>query len=66
MTEARIAHGITRRLLDPDQYTRVSIPLERPCDLDDYAAAKNLIEPGAQAARVRHSDPIRRFFRAPP
>ena len=62
IAQARIAHEITRRLLGPEQYTRVNIPLERPYALDDYDAAKNLIEPGAQAARVGYPDLIRRFF----
>jgi len=62
IAQARIAHEIARRLLGPEQYTRVNVPLERPYALDDYEAAKNLIEPGAQAARVRYSDLIGRFF----
>ena len=62
IAQARISHEIARRLLGDDQYMRVNIPLERHYDLDDYDKAKNLIEPGAQAARVLFPDLKRRFF----
>ena len=62
IAQARISHEIALRLLDPEQYLRVNVPLERPYPLDDYDAAKNLIEPGAQAARVLYPELIRRFF----
>ena len=62
IAQARIAHEIARRLLGPKQYVRVNVPLERPYPLDDYDAAKNLIEPGSQAARVLFPDLKKRFF----
>ncbi len=62
IAQARISHEIAVRLLDPELYLRVNVPLERPYALDDYDAAKNLIEPGAQAARVLYPDLIQRFF----
>ena len=62
IAQARISHEIARRLLGPKQYLRVNIPLERPYRLDDYDAAKNLIEPGSQAARVLYPDLKTRFF----
>jgi len=62
IAQARISHEIALRLVDPEQYLRVNVPLERPYPLDDYDAAKNLIEPGGQAARVHYPDLIRRFF----
>jgi len=65
IAQARISHEIALRLLEPEQYLRVNVPLERPYALDDYDAAKNLIEPGAQAARVLYPDLIRRFFSTP-
>ena len=62
IAQARISHEIALRLLEPEQYLRVNVPLERPYALDDYEAAKNLVEPGAQAARVLYPDLIQRFF----
>ena len=62
IAQARISHEIALRLLDPEQYLRVNVPLERPYPLDDFDAAQNLIEPGAQAARVLYPELIRRFF----
>ena len=62
IAQARISHEIARRLLGPEQYLRVNVPLERHYDLDDYDAAKNLIEPGARAARVLYPDLKKRFF----
>ncbi len=62
IAQARISHEIARRLLGPEQYMRVNVPLERPYPLDDYDAAKNLIEPGAQAARVLYPELKKRFF----
>jgi patatin-like phospholipase/acyl hydrolase len=62
IAQARISHEIAKRLLGPKQYVRVNVPLERPYPLDDYDAAKNLIEPGAQAARVLYPDLKKRFF----
>jgi patatin-like phospholipase/acyl hydrolase len=62
IAQARISHEIARRLLGPKQYVRVNVPLERPYPLDDYDAARNLIEPGAQAARVHFPDLKKRFF----
>lgn len=62
IAQARISHEIAARLLAPEQYVRVNVPLERPYPLDDYKAARNLVEPGAQAARTRYPDLIRRFF----
>lgn len=62
IAQARISHEIARRLLGPEQYVRINVPLERPYGLDDYDAAKNLIEPGSQAARIWFPDLKTRFF----
>ena len=53
IAQARIVHEVTARLLSPGQYERVNIPLEHPYPLDDVAAARALLEPGAQEARTR-------------
>jgi predicted acylesterase/phospholipase RssA len=65
IAQARIAHEVARRLLRPGQYERINIPLEHPYPLDDYEAARLLIEPGAQEARVRYPDLRERFLSAP-
>lgn len=65
IAQARIAHEIARRMLDAGQYERVNIPLEHPYAFDDYEAATTLIEPGAQAARVRFVELKSRFLFAP-
>jgi patatin-like phospholipase/acyl hydrolase len=65
IAQARNAHEIARRLLSPDRYLRVNLPLEHPYAFDDYAAAKTLIEPGAQAARSAFLEMRRLFFSTP-
>ena len=62
IAQARSAHEIARRLLRPGQYERVNIPLEHPYPLDDWKAARTLIEPGAQEARMRYMDLRSGFF----
>jgi len=62
IAQARTVHEITTRLLAPGQYERVNIPLEHAYPLDDYAAARALLEPGAQEARTRFSDLRERFL----
>jgi patatin-like phospholipase/acyl hydrolase len=56
IAQARIVHEITGRLLARGQYERVNIPLEHSYPLDDYRAARALLEPGAQQARTRFHD----------
>lgn len=63
--QARIAHEIARRLLSPGQYERVNIPLEHRYAIDDFEAARVLVEPGARAARTRLRDLQRRFLFGP-
>lgn len=63
--QARIVHEVTARLLLPGQYERVNIPLEHPYPLDDVAAARALLEPGAQEARTRFPAIRDRFLFAP-
>lgn len=65
IAQARIAHEVTRRLLSPGQYERINIPLEHPYPIDDYDAARTLLEPGAQTARTRYLDLRKRFLFAP-
>jgi predicted acylesterase/phospholipase RssA len=65
IAQARIAHEIARRLLRPGQYERINIPLEQPYAIDDFEAARALVEPGAQAARTRLPDLQRRFLFGP-
>jgi patatin-like phospholipase/acyl hydrolase len=65
IAQARIAHEIARRLLAPGQYQRVNVPLKHPYPFDDYEAARTLIEPGAQAARMRYLQIRERFLFAP-
>lgn len=65
IAQARIIHEVAARLLAPGQYHRVNIPLEHPYPLDDFAAAKTLLEPGAQEARTRFPDLKDRFLFAP-
>lgn len=65
IAQARIAHEIARRLLIPGQYERVNIPLEHRYGIDDFKAARTLVEPGARAARTRLADLRRRFFFQP-
>jgi hypothetical protein len=65
IAQARIAHETAKRLLPPGQYERINIPLEHPYSLDDYRAARLLVEPGAQEARTRFSTLKSRFFAAP-
>jgi patatin-like phospholipase/acyl hydrolase len=65
IAQARIVHEVTKRLLAPGQYERVNIPLEHPYPLDDHAAARTLLEPGAQEARTRYPDLMTRFLFAP-
>lgn len=65
IAQARNIHEVTARLLAPGQYDRVNIPLEHPYPLDDCAAARALLEPGAQEARTRLQDLRERFFFAP-
>ena len=63
--QARIAHEVARRLLTAGQYERVNIPLEHSYPLDDYKAARMLLEPGAQEARTRFAHLEERFLFAP-
>jgi patatin-like phospholipase/acyl hydrolase len=63
--QARIAHEVARRLLTEGQYERVNIPLEHSYPLDDYKAARMLLEPGAQEARTRFAHLEERFLFAP-
>lgn len=65
VAQARIAHEIARRLLSPGQYQRINIPLEHRYGIDDFKAARTLVEPGARAARTRIADLQSRFFFAP-
>ena len=65
IAQARSAHEITRRLLSPDQYLRINLPLEHPYPFDDYEAAKTLIEPGAQTARSTFLEMRGTFLFAP-
>lgn len=65
IAQARSAHEIARRLLDPGQYERVNVPLEQPYTFDDYDAARSLVEPGARAARTRFLDLKKTFLSAP-
>src|SRR5207247_10250371 len=62
IAQSRISHEIALRLLDPDLYLRVNVPLERPYALDDYDAANNLIEAVVRTASILYPDLIRRFF----
>ncbi|MBI4169563.1 MAG: patatin-like phospholipase family protein [Acidobacteria bacterium] len=62
IAQARIAHEVARRLLSPGQYERVNVPLEHRYPIDDFEAARVLVEPGAQAARTRLSDLKHRFL----
>jgi patatin-like phospholipase/acyl hydrolase len=65
IAQARIAHEVASRLLPPGQYERINIPLEHPNSLDDYRAARMLVEPGAQEARTGFSALKSRFFVQP-
>ena len=65
IAQARIAHEVAQRLLPPGQYERINIPLEHRYSLDDYRAARLLLEPGAQEARTRYSTLKDRFFAGP-
>jgi patatin-like phospholipase/acyl hydrolase len=65
IAQARIAHEIARRLLGRGQYVRVNVPLEHRYAIDDFEAARVLVEPGAQAARTRFSDLRSRYFFGP-
>jgi patatin-like phospholipase/acyl hydrolase len=65
ISQARSAHEIAQRLLAPEQYLRVNLPLEHAYPLDDHEAARTLLEPGAQQARVRYPDLEARFLYAP-
>lgn len=65
IAQARIAHEVVSRLLPPGQYERINIPLEHPYSLDDYRAARMLVEPGAQEARTRFSVLKSRYFAHP-
>jgi len=65
IAQARSAHEIARRMLPPGQYDRVNIPLEHAYPLDDYKAARTLLEPGAQEARTRSELLRERFLFAP-
>ena len=60
--QSRSAHEVSRRLLLPGRYVRVNIPLEHAYRLDDVVAARALIEPGAQEARMRYADLEAPFF----
>jgi len=65
ISQARSAHEIAQRLLTPEQYLRVNVPLEHAYPLDDYEAARTLLEPGAQQARVQYPELEARFLYAP-
>jgi patatin-like phospholipase/acyl hydrolase len=65
ISQARSAHEIAQRLLTPEQYVRVNLPLEHAYPLDDYEAARTLLEPGAQQARVQYPELEARFLYAP-
>jgi predicted acylesterase/phospholipase RssA len=65
IAQARITHEVVYRLLAPGQYDRVNIPLEHPYPLDDFAAARMLLEPGAQEARTRLPEIRSRYLFAP-
>jgi len=65
IAQARIAHEIARRLLPSGQYERINIPLEQPYAIDDFEAARALVEPGAHAARTLLPDLRRRFLFGP-
>ncbi len=65
IAQARIAHEIARRLLEPGRYERVNVPLEHPYPFDDYEDARALLEPGAQAARTRYLEIRKKFLSAP-
>lgn len=65
IAQARNAHEIARRLLSPDRYLRINLPLEHPYPFDDFDAAKTLIEPGAQSARTAFLEMRSTFLFAP-
>ena len=65
ISQARSAHEIAQRLLTPEQYVRVNLPLEHAYPLDDYESARTLLEPGAQQARVQYPELEARFLYAP-
>ncbi len=65
IAQARMTHEVARCLLDPEQYVRVNIALDRAYDLDDFRGVVALREPGAQEARVRLPGLVPMFFTTP-